>query len=84
MDIRQEKEDIAGNAMAKAAPLAPSRSFALLLLLHLPVIASLGGLLQRSTFRKGQQVLSLINPLVGLSHCWDGSGKEDSKWSGQR
>ena len=75
MDTREGKEGIAGNAMAGAAPLVPCQSFACSSYSVHPVLAWLGGLLQRSSFGKGQQVVSLVDLVMRPSHRWDGSGQ---------
>jgi hypothetical protein len=54
MDTREDKEDIVSNVMAGAAPLVPCQSFACSSCSIHPALASLGGLLWQSSFRKGQ------------------------------
>jgi hypothetical protein len=66
------KDDIAGNTMDGATPLAPCRSFACSSCSIHPILASLEGLLQWSSFRKCQQVVSSVNPLVWSSHRCNG------------
>ena len=74
IDTREGKEDIAGNAMAGAAPFTPCQSFAYSSCSLHPILAPLEGLLQRSSFKKGQQAVSLVDPMMPLSFQWDCSG----------
>jgi hypothetical protein len=66
MDTRERKED-------GVAPLVPYRSFAFFSRAIRPILASLEDLLQWSSFRKGQQVVSLVDPVMLLSFQWDRS-----------
>ena len=79
MDTREGKEDIAGNTMARAAPLAPCQSFACSSYSIHPILISLGAFYNGPPSEKlnkwfAQLILQCGRAIVGMAQV-----KEDNE-----